>query len=60
MFERFEGSKHLKRLKPFNAPGQALYSYLDCDDLHNGFALSKTLVTSGIPQLKSKSKILDS
>jgi hypothetical protein len=38
-----------------------IYRYLDCGDLHNGFARSKKAsVTSGNPHLKSKSKTLDS
>jgi hypothetical protein len=35
---------------------QVVYRYLDCGNLHNGFALSKKLVTNDNPHLNSKSK----
>jgi hypothetical protein len=32
---------------------QVIYRYLDCGNLHNGFALLKTLVTTGNLQCSS-------
>jgi len=39
---------------------QVIYRYLDCGDLHDGFALSIVLVTIGNPHFNPKPKTIDS
>ena len=53
--------EHFSRQYGFWRPyiEQVIYRYLDCGDLHNGFALLKVLVTNGNPHLNFKPNPLD-